>query len=120
MTAYYHGGFGGLRVGDRVLPPAVTGASSTADHGAEGVCRRDRVYLATEETAAALFAALHPSGRGKIYQVEPVGELEPDPDCNEPGMSWAAPEARVLRVIQLSRARRAEIQIAILGAPIQP
>ncbi len=78
---YYHGGFGELKVGQLVLPPAMTGAPSTASYGASAVCRRDRVYVTTLLFAAYEFACLHWTGKGKVYEVEPVGELTSDPDA---------------------------------------
>ena len=74
---YYHGGAPGLKI---ILPSNQTGAPTTADYGAHGVCRRDRVYITTSMHAALIFAAMHPSDRGVVYEVEPIGALEPDPD----------------------------------------
>jgi hypothetical protein len=103
---YYHGGFPGLHVGDFVIPSATTGAASTADFGADRICRRDRVYITAEMSAAVLFAAGHPSGKGVVYEVEPIGQLEHDPDCMLPGMSLQCEKARVLRVIHLANRTR--------------
>lgn len=114
----FHGGRGGLRRGDLLRPPAET--SFAAEHAARAAAgsigRADRVYVTTSLEAAHLYAVLHPSGRGIVYEVEPVGALEDDPDCTEPGLSFAVPSARVLRVIQISRADRA----AILAVAIAP
>jgi hypothetical protein len=96
----FHGGVRRLHRGDVILPPAKTGAASTADYGAAHVCRRDRVYLTTDEGVAEIFACCYPAGRGDLYEVEPIGELEPDPDCNELGLGFQAPMARVLRVVK--------------------
>jgi hypothetical protein len=117
---YWHGGFGGLRVGDLVRPPALTGAPTLADYGAAAVCRRDRVYVTTEKEAAAIYAAMHPSGRGKVYEVEPLGELVADPDCDEAGLSYEVEEARVVRVFTLARADREQIVRAMLYDPRWP
>jgi hypothetical protein len=92
----YHGGPRGLR---RILPPSVTGAPSCVDYGAGHVARRDRVYLTTEIEAARLLGAHAPfHGPCAVYEVEPEGELEHDPDCDTPGLSWQCPSARVIRV----------------------
>jgi hypothetical protein len=112
---YYHGGFPGLRIGELVLPPAITGAASTASFGADRVCRRDRVYVTTEMSAAVLFAAGHPSTRGVVYEVEPIGQLEHDPDCMLYGMSFQCEKARVLRVIQLSNRTRKRAMRALVS-----
>lgn len=107
---YYHGGAPRLRPGDFILPSSVTGASSNADYGAEKVCRRDRIYLTSDLTAAVFFAAMHPSNHGAVYHVEPWGEVAPDPDCNQPGLSFECESARVLRVIEVSGKTRAKIR----------
>lgn len=89
---YYHGGPRGLRT---ILPSSQTGVRS---HAAEisKICRRDRVYVTTDFSAALLYAACH--DRGVVYEVMPDGVLEPDPDCSEPGLSWECRAAAVTRV----------------------
>jgi rifampin ADP-ribosylating transferase len=99
---YFHGGYGGLKVSDLVLPPSVTGAVSTASYGAASVCRRDRVYITSQFDNAVDAAAVHPSGRGRVYEVKPLGEITPDPDAllmpgQEP-WSWECPKAVVVAV----------------------
>jgi hypothetical protein len=113
---YWHGGPEGRGVGEFLLPPAETGARYTTgalacDAGA--VYRRDRVYVTTDRNAARIFAASWP--RGVVYEVEPVGDLEPDPDCSEPGLSFACARARVLRVYFLSRKERERVVAAFFG-----
>lgn len=95
---YYHGGARGRDRGAMLLPPNVTGAPSLSQFGAAGVCRRDRVYVTTNFHAALLYAAAN--RKGVVYQVEPLGELEPDPDCNQPGLSFQCARAKVLKVIK--------------------
>jgi hypothetical protein len=95
----YHGGVRKLKRGDLILPPSRSGAPSCADFGAEQVCRRDRVYATTEIEAARLFALAYYGGPGDLYQVELLGDPEPDPDYDGPGESLAAPMARVHRVL---------------------
>lgn len=100
---YFHGGVPGLRLGDQLLPPTVTGVRAAVDFAADlpgaGAVRRDRVYLATTELMASIFAAMHPAG-GWLYEVDPVGEIEPDPDWfGEPGESVEVGSAIVVRVI---------------------
>lgn len=98
MARYYHGGFGGLRVGQAVLPPASTGAPSTASFGAAGICRTDRVYVTTSFDAAYAFACLHWTGKGKVYEVAPVGPIEPDPDATDDGYSFQCTAARIVHI----------------------
>lgn len=110
---WYHGGVAGLEVGDLLLPPAETGVPSCADYpAAEFVCRRDRVYMTQLTGDARVYAAL---AFGDLYEVEPVGELEPDQDWagGESGVSMCAPRARVVAVLERRvrlSAGRAEIQ----------
>lgn len=115
MTTYYHGGPAGRRHGDRLLPPADTGALSLSEYGAAGIHRKDRVYLTTAYAAALLYACAWPDG--VVYQCQPVGDLEPDPDCTEDGLSWQCGSARVVEVIkpsgkEMKRAKKA------LGVPV--
>lgn len=98
MERYYHGGYGGLRPGQLILPPSKTGAASTAQFGAADICRTDRVYVTTNFAAAYTFACLHWSGRGKVYEVAPIGPLEQDPDATYDGYSFQCEAARVVRV----------------------
>ena len=116
MSAYYHGGRPGMKPGQLILPSSVTGARSLADHGASGVCRRDRVYVATQFEAACLYAAMYPSKKAAcVYLVEPIGEIEPDPDCNLPGLSFSAEKARIVKVIKLTRTEVAMVREVVLS-----
>ncbi|SDG35574.1 NAD(+)--rifampin ADP-ribosyltransferase [Pelagibacterium luteolum] len=102
---YYHGGFGGLRVGMYVLPPSITKAASTADFGAGTVCRKDRVYITSRFENAMEAAAMHPSGRGRVYEVEPIGEIAVDPDSvmfpGQDPWSWECERAVVVAIHKL-------------------
>ncbi|MBZ9600690.1 NAD(+)--rifampin ADP-ribosyltransferase [Phyllobacterium chamaecytisi] len=97
---YYHGGFGGLRVGQHVLPPEKTGAPSTASYGAGAVCRRDRVYVTTNMEAAFICACLHTDIRGRVYEVEPIGAVVPDPD-GVGNHSFECEKAKIVRVFKV-------------------
>ncbi|MFW6010842.1 MAG: NAD(+)--rifampin ADP-ribosyltransferase [Gemmatimonadota bacterium] len=114
MSPFYHGGPPGLHVGDMILPASETGAPSCSEYGAAGVHRADRVYLCTDIHGALLFAAMHPSGKGRVYEVEPEGEVEPDPDwTGRPGVSVQAPRAKIVRVHNLSAAVRRQVRQAV-------
>lgn len=92
---YFHGGPRGIKA---VLPSIDTGAASCASYGGDGVCRRDRVYLTTIYEAAIIYAAMHPSGHGVVYEVEPIGDIEPDPDyMGRPGESVCCPSAKIIK-----------------------
>lgn len=102
---YFHGGQAGLIPGGKILPPDVTGTTGTLREeiirmglADKGVARGDRVYLVTEWASSVMYAVLHPS-LGQVYLVEPDGELEPDPDCTEPGLAWQCPSATILKAI---------------------
>ena len=96
----YHGGVAGLVPGQKLLPPLLTDACSCADYDGEH-CRTDRVYLTTDDEEAAVYAALTaPGGGGDVYEVEPVGALEPDPAASAGTGSYATPAATVVRVIR--------------------
>jgi hypothetical protein len=121
---YFHGGFPGLRPGDQLLPPDRTGTERTLSGiaaelgGPAHACRTDVVYVTTLRDAARVYAAFYPDGA--LYQVQPQGELEPDPDCLEPGISWQCPAAEVLQVVDpvvLFRARTPERWIRMLTGP---
>lgn len=98
---FFHGGPRTFGRGRLLLPPTRTGARSGAEFGGEGVCRRDRVYITNELLYARVFALLAPpKGHGSVYEVEPIGETEPDPDYSGPGLCLEVPEARVLRIVE--------------------
>jgi len=105
MTSYFHGGPRGLR---RILPPSVTGAHSSAEFG-NHVVRHDRVYVTTNYTAAAMYAALQPCGKGVVYEVRPLGKLEHDPDCKDLGLSFQCESALVLKATRLKTKHRLRI-----------
>ena len=94
---YFHGGYGKLKVGDFVLPPSETGEPSCAEYGNKD-CRRDRVYIVTDKKDAEIYAKFSTHGNGRVYEVEPIGDLTPDPDCLVPGLSWECEKARVVAI----------------------
>lgn len=129
---WYHGGFPGLKRGDKILPPSQTGARSIADlpdlgDGFNGkvaaVHDRSVVYLARDAAAARLWASLHPAhgGRnrgGDLYEVTPDGPLQPDPDyLPDDGGSMTCCSATVVRVVERRVPRLSPEAIAILAGP---
>ncbi|NPU65380.1 hypothetical protein HL667_10270 [Bradyrhizobium sp. 83012] len=89
---YYHGGDGGLKVGDYILPPNDTGKDNMV--GLNPLHRKDRVYV-TKDIAGAMFFAsgsLTPT----VYEVAPEGLIEDDPDHKIKGVSFACPKARII------------------------
>lgn len=100
MTTYYHGGRRGLT---HLLPPSVTNQRCANDYFNKNpmLARRDRVYITTDIHCALLFAAFDPSGKGIVYEVEPIGPVEVDPDYLGPEkISFQCPEARIIKVAQ--------------------
>ena len=96
-TRYFHGGNKGLRVGGYILPPATTGALSTSDLVATaGNHRTDRVYVTTVYRDAQLFASPH--RKPVVYEVEPEGALDDDPDVEQPGHSYACEKAKITAI----------------------
>jgi hypothetical protein len=74
------------------------------------LCRDDRVYLTRSIDGARFFASAAPNP--VVYEAVPEGEIEPDPDCTEPGLSIACQKARIIalykipgKVIKKSRKR---------------
>ena len=118
MSTYYHGGRAGIQRGAFLLPPDITKARSCAEFGAGGICRTDRVYITTSLDAAVLFSA--GSRNGQVYEVEPIGILEDDPDCLLPGLSYQVAKARVKRIIKITDKRRAIATAALLEGQDTP
>jgi len=105
-VSYFHGGAAGLRVGQRILPPSVTGAKGSSTlHGFGSEGRKDMVYLTECLSDARMFAACHPSRRGCVYEVTPESAVFEDPDCFE-GTSVYCASAVVVRVIPMSSSAR--------------
>jgi hypothetical protein len=102
VTRYFHGGIPGLEVGDRILPPSVTGTPTTADYAAAPICRRDRVYASTELRIARVYAALAPlGGHGDVYQVALQDPNERDgAEVGAGGDSVCAPSVTVIRIVE--------------------
>lgn len=111
---YFHGGPAGRQRGANLLPPCITKVKGLADYGADGVCRRDRVYVTTDQRAALMYAAGH--HKGVIYRVKPLGPLEDDPDCLLPGLSYQCERAAVLGIIKPSREDIEMARLALMTA----
>jgi len=108
MSAYYHGGIPGLRIGDLIQPGherkhrdgcpyCEARAKGEAHLGIDGLAKRpDRVYLTTNRLYAKHYASLY--GRGDLYRVEPVGAVEPSTEDTMPTV--CAEAARVVSVYE--------------------
>ena len=96
-TRFFHGGNGGLRIGEYILPASVTGAESASDFAnMRGLHRKDRCYVTTAIDAAQLFASA--AKDPVVYEVELEGNLEDDPDCKTAGHSYACEKAKIIAV----------------------
>jgi hypothetical protein len=63
--------------------------------------------VTTDLEEAAIYAALAPgSGCGDVYEVKPLGELEPDPAGVEGARSYATREATVVAVVRRAVGRQ--------------
>jgi hypothetical protein len=92
---YFHGGNRGLQVGGYILPPAETGAKTMAEWNP--LVRSDRVYVTPHIDQARFYAS--GADNPVVYEVTiPEGDLEADPDCNVPGLSFACPKAKITAI----------------------
>lgn len=94
---YWHGG--GRIAGDVVLPPGVTGRSRSGDAG---------VHVTTDRSLAEVYASTVRDRTAWVYEVEPVGPLEPVPSRvpGRPTVSYRCASARIVRRYTVSAARR--------------
>jgi Rifampin ADP-ribosyl transferase len=106
---YYHGGDGGLKIGDYILPPNDTGKDNMI--GLNPLRKKDRVYV-TKEIAGAMWFASR-SDSPMVYEVTPEGGLEDDPDHKRKGISFACPKAKIIGLHNVpdSVARRNRLQM---------
>ena len=87
MRAWWHGGVPGLRAGDLIEPGherathdgcpwcAARANGEAGPGGIDGPSKRsDRVYVTSHRLYAKHYASLW--GRGDLYRVEPVGDVE--------------------------------------------
>jgi len=106
----WHGGIPDLRPGDLIQPghdrPTHEGCPTCAARAAEkaggprpaidGLAQHQgRVYLTTHRLYAKHYASLY--GRGDLYRVEPVGDLQHSTEDSID--TWTAPAARVIAVV---------------------
>jgi hypothetical protein len=92
---YFHGGNAGLEIGDYIRSPAETGAKQNGSVPSH-IRGKDHIYMVRELVKAAPWAAHHPNPI--IYEVEPEGDVEDDPDVDEPGLSYRCPKAKIVAI----------------------
>jgi hypothetical protein len=89
---YFHGGNRKLHVGDYIKPQSETGVVGMS----HPLCRKDRAYVTTSIVDAQFYASA--ATNPVVYVVVPEGEVEPDPDCTQPGQSFACLKAKVIAI----------------------
>lgn len=127
---YWHGGFPGIRVGAHLLSPNDAAAAripiayTPREHPALGrVSRTDRVYFSTSEEFARAYAfqteitttSGQLASRGTLYQVQPIGPVEEDPDYAGHAVSWCSPRAIVVDIVETDVRMRARDATRAIG-----
>lgn len=107
LTGYWHGGPAGLAVGDVILPASEL-SHMPGFYAMEDYADADpnRVYVTTSPLIAESFAELvidwsrmpPVKVHGAVYEVEPVGSVEPDPDYPGSGCHFSCERARIVAV----------------------
>ncbi|MEU7631666.1 hypothetical protein AB0C34_17010 [Nocardia sp. NPDC049220] len=108
MPIYYHGGVPGKRRRQTILPATKVkmNAVYNPDHVEKAIYYPDRVYLTTHLGAAMGYAARYIDRRarrspGDVYQVEPIGTPEVDPDfAAQDGAFVMCREAVIIEVVE--------------------
>lgn len=137
MTALYHGGAPGLRVGDILDPhhdrPIHDGCetcranaeAAKAGHGYDGTDGPTHIKTHVYATPAKWYAKLHASlyGYGDLYRVEPIGILQVSTEDDVETIM--APTMRIVavadRAVRLSnRERRQIMRLTPTTAPGRP
>lgn len=111
---WWHAGLPGLKRGDKILPPAVTGVMPALESD------REAVYVTSERAEAVMYAAQHlgtdtrRSAWPVLYEVMLDGE--PQPDDTQPGSetSFRVPSATIRRIEQPSRIELSNVIAEIL------
>ena len=84
---------------------STTTRSRSAEAGFGNITQRlDRVYVTSDRELARAFAGAFEQadgaiGGGVLYQVEALGDLEPDEDLPGLDISFQVPQARVVAII---------------------
>lgn len=105
MTALFHGGVPGLRIGDLLAGGherrqhegcewCGARAAGTAVHDPASH-RPDKVYITADREYARFYASLY--GYGDLYRVEPIGDLTPSEE--DPVDCWTADQVRIAGIV---------------------
>lgn len=103
---YWHGG--GAIPDDVILPAVLTGRSRS---GASGV------HVTTDRKLAEVYASTV-NGTAWVYEVEPIGELQPVASTipGAPTISYRCSSARIIRRFTISTARRNQLRARVADA----
>lgn len=130
-ATYWHGGRPGMTPGTVLLGRAdaeATGVDlsfySGTDVAGDPVPEPDRVYMSSDREFARGFAGLMQlrdtqtgvASHGALYAVEPIGDVEADPDFASSEVSWSAPKARIAAVVE----EDVDLDLYEIGARIGP
>ncbi|MBM3604370.1 MAG: hypothetical protein FJX25_06325 [Alphaproteobacteria bacterium] len=110
---WYHGGRGGIQVGEKILPPALTGITPRGQ--AREAERQHWVWISPAAHLASHYATPEFTLNGQLYRVQPEGAVTVDPRCLRLFMLWVDdPElnvdlARLVWMIQEYRCESATV-----------
>lgn len=124
VSGYWHGGAPGREPGDRLLTLQELRQRGMPAAPRAGESQIDRIFLASDLEFARAFAfrteITSASGagisRGSLYRVEPIGNVEEDPDFAGVGISWMAAAARVVDVVEIDVRMRERDAVRAIGA----
>lgn len=106
METFFHGGYPGLRVGEKILPKAVTKKENGTRNKSEWMWVDEKmVYITPDFQLAKGYANAYGTddvfggGHGWVYRIQPVGEVKEDPNSCKDFPSKVCKEAVVLEVV---------------------
>lgn len=117
MTTYWHGGAPGLEVGQRIRPAAgLVHLPMEYQLGEMYGSDPTRAHVTTDQKFALSFAAkvATPEGQtygGSLYEVTPIGDLEPDPDFPPEAGAFTCKAATIVAVAQTGVRFSEELEI---------
>jgi len=97
----YHGTSAVLQPGDHIIPVS-EGAHSQFEYPSEGEFAhfKDNAFFARDVEVATDYAHDGRGGRGRLYRVEPIGQVQRDTNLDLDMDAWMAPRLRVISEVQ--------------------